>query len=231
MAVVIAKLNGAKIIIYSQNKIHDDFSYIRTKLHNNFCKLFNPAFMSPLIGDRENKRLINTYFVPFIAKKYKFKKNNKESFQILTIGKFTKRKNLIELIQIVKELLDEDFNIKLDVVSEVFTSEHLRNLEETINKYNFSKEDSKVKIYLNIPHKNISNFYSKADLFVLPATSEPASISIIEALANDIPAICSSTCGTSEYISPGKNGLIFKDKDFFEMKHNILEIMKKIIIM
>ena len=84
-----------------------------------------------------------------------------------------------------------------------------------------------MKIYLNIPHKNISNFYSKADLFVLPATSEPASISIIEALANDIPVICSSTCGTGEYISPGRNGLIFKDKDFFEMKYNIKEIMKK----
>ncbi len=227
MAVIIAKLNGARIIIYSQNKIHNNFSFIRANLHNNFCRLFDPAFMSPLIGNIDNKKLKNTYFVPFIAKKYKLKKNKKDSFQILTIGKFTKRKNLIELIQIVKELLNEDFNIKLDIVGEVFTSEHLRNLEETLNEYNFSEEDSKVKIYVNIPHKNISNFYSKADLFILPATAEPASISVIEALANDIPVICSSTCGTGEYISPGRNGLIFKDKDFFEMKHNILEIMKK----
>ena len=75
MAVVIAKLNGVRIIIYSQNKILDDFSFIRTKLHNNFCRLFDPAFMSPLIGDIDNKKLKNTYFyVPFIAKKYKFKK-------------------------------------------------------------------------------------------------------------------------------------------------------------
>lgn len=227
MAVVIAKLNGTKIIIYSQNKIHNNFSYIRTKLHNNFCSLFNPAFMSPLMGNKENKRLKNTYFVPFIAKKYKLNKKNRGFFQILTIGKFTKRKNLIELIQIVKELLNEDFNIKLDIVGEVFTSDHLKNLEETLNIYDFSKEDSNVKIYLNVPHKNISNFYSKANLFILPATSEPASISIIEALANGIPVICSSTCGTSEYISPGRNGLIFKDNDFFEMKHNIKEIMKK----
>ncbi len=229
LALFFSKIINTKIVIYSQNKIYNKFNFRRKLLHNIVCILFNPAFISPIKGMESEgvNKLKNTYYVPFIAKKYNLKKNNKKYFRILSIGKFTKRKNLIELIETIKELTNEGINIKLDIVSEVFTPEHFENLNKAFVKYDFSVKDSSMKIYINIPHKNIKNFYDKADLFILPSTAEPASISVIEALANDIPVICSSTCGTSEYITPGKNGLIFRDKDFFEMKHQIKLIMKQ----
>ncbi len=229
LALFLSKFMNTKIVVYSQNKIYNKFNFRRKLLHNIVCILFNPAFISPIKGMESEglNKLKNTYYVPFIAKKYNLKKNDKKYFRILTIGKFTKRKNLIELIEIIEELINEGKNVKLDIVSEVFTPEHFENLNKALVKYDFSEKDSRLRIYINIPHKNINNFYNKTDLFILPATAEPASISVIEALANDIPVICSSTCGTCEYIIPGKSGLIFKDRDFFEMKRQIKLIMKQ----
>ena len=66
----------------------------------------------------------------------------------------------------------------------------------------------------------MNKIYSQSNLFVLPASSEPASYAIIEALAHGMPVICSSSCGTKWYV--GDNcGLIFKDKSISELESSI----------
>ena len=55
--------------------------------------------------------------------------------------------------------------------------------------------------------------YECADLFVIPSTGEPASISQLEAMAFSIPVICSDTNGTACYVENGQNGYQFEDQN------------------
>ena len=55
--------------------------------------------------------------------------------------------------------------------------------------------------------------YALHDLFVLPSREEPASVSLLEAMAHSLPVICSDSNGTQCYIRPGENGYVFGTDD------------------
>ena len=97
------------------------------------------------------------------------------------------------------------------MVGEVVTIEQrvLRNQIERL--VNFLGLEKMVTFLDNVPHSQINNVYESHDIFVLSATNEPASISVLEALGNGLPVVCSETCGTSAYVRYGITGLTFKD--------------------
>ena len=59
----------------------------------------------------------------------------------------------------------------------------------------------------------MASYYQNSDLFILPATEEPASISVLESIGMGTPAICSDTNGTRFYLTENKFGLTFVDND------------------
>ena len=59
----------------------------------------------------------------------------------------------------------------------------------------------------------MKEYYRCADLFVLPSTGEPASISQLEAMAYSLPVVCSDKNGTACVVEDGINGYLFKDND------------------
>ena len=71
----------------------------------------------------------------------------------------------------------------------------------------------------------MNDIYNYSNLFVFPSTNEPASISIVEAMANGLPVICSDSCGNRSYIRNGLEGLYFKDNNLnslFTQLHYLL---------
>ena len=70
-----------------------------------------------------------------------------------------------------------------------------------------------VKTKVNIPHTRMQDYYQDHDLFVLPATAEPASISVLESVGLGTPSICSDTNGTKFYLLENNFGLTFKDNN------------------
>lgn len=223
IGIILSKVLGIKVIIYSQNKLYNEFSNSRIFAHNLICYIFNPAFMTPIAGKKSHTKikLKNTFYVPFVGYKYRLNKLNDGFFNILTIGKFIKRKNQSDLINIIVNLKDNYPFIKLKVLGECYEANHFNLLSNLKLKYNTAIKRGYVEIITNVPHENIKNYYNNIDLFVLPATKEPASISIIESLANGIPTICSNTCGTAEYINQNKNGLLFEDNNMNDLKSKI----------
>ena len=72
----------------------------------------------------------------------------------------------------------------------------------------------------------MSREYEKADLFVLPSTLEPASISQLEAMAFSVPVICSDTNGSACYVEEGRNGFLFKDNDRKDLKEKLEKVLR-----
>jgi UDP-glucose:(heptosyl)LPS alpha-1,3-glucosyltransferase len=61
------------------------------------------------------------------------------------------------------------------------------------------------------PRKDIEFYYAAADMYAGPSLEDTGPLPPVEAMACGVPAILSASCGTSEIITDGVNGLILDD--------------------
>lgn len=182
----------------------------------------------------ETKKLVhtaNSYFVPFVAEPICSPESKKwfpEGYiRILEVGKFETRKNHILLLDAFEKLLKIEPNLRLTIVGEVSNDFHKAYLETVMQKINNSDLlKTNVRIMTNIPHNEMNAVYQSSDLYVLPSTGEPAAYSILEAMANCVPAICSTGNGTASYIKPGITGDIFLDNSMESLYEKIIQCIQ-----
>jgi glycosyltransferase involved in cell wall biosynthesis len=68
------------------------------------------------------------------------------------------------------------------------------------------KQNPSVEIIEYVP--DISEFYRRCDLFVLPSMDDGFGMALFEAMANGVPTISTRNCGASELLTDGQDGLI-----------------------
>lgn len=143
---------------------------------------------------------------------------------VFCIGKYQERKNLQMMIEVVEKLLPK-YDLHLTIAGEVsnhFHEEYYRRVTGYVREHGL---EDKVTFYRNLNRKQISEQYRKADVYVVPSTGEPASITVIEAMAFSVPAISGTDNGTASYIDYGKTGYVFEDND----KEDLTDKLEKII--
>lgn len=209
---IIARIIGIKIIFYTQTDLYKKYTLKNKILRSMLLKFFNAAWMTPLEGniDKYNNHPKHMYFVPFAVPQW-FNSISKviELPKLLMIGKFQERKNYLLFLKAIS-FLKEKYDFRVTLIGECMNSkqkEELDKVEKFIKDNNLEKI---VEIKLNIPFNLIKDYYKEHDCFILPSKNEPASISLLEAMACGLPVICSTTCGTKSYIKEGINGFIFE---------------------
>jgi glycosyltransferase involved in cell wall biosynthesis len=218
-ALRLSKAFGSKVLMHTQTVKTDIFgsSFLFKMNIRLFKKLKVFAYITPVLSNYEKFKsfgIENVFYIPFvfpIAPDMKPRTlSENEPFRILSIGKYTRRKDQLTLIKAVEQMHSEGFKLELSVYGEMADPVYFKELTRHI-KTNAS--ESYIRLYENIGYDKILNEYSRHHLYVLPAYNEPAAFSIVEALAYALPIICSDACGTSPYIEPGINGYVFKAKD------------------
>jgi glycosyltransferase involved in cell wall biosynthesis len=157
------------------------------------------------------------YFTPFVMGPA-CAPENKKYFQnghinIMETGKYEKRKNHFMMVNVFEKLLPDYPEARLTIVGEAadrFQREYFDRLSEYISDHHLEEV---IVLKKNLSRAEMGKEYQKADIFVLPSTGEPASVSIAEAMAYSIPVIGGTDNGTADYISDGITGAVFKDKD------------------
>ena len=221
----LAKSQDVKVLMLTQTP----FSHIKgsTYLFKLNIKLFKflkvYAYITPIKTNYDvfkNFGIENVYYLPFVYPQNKGKiKIPKDSVNIISIGKFQKRKEQMLLLKTVKELSDENYKIKLCLIGELADKNYFKLLSNYINENLLSNN---VNIKTNLSYPEIKTEYQNYDLFILPAYNEPAAYSPVEAFGNGLPVICSDENGTKCYIENGLNGYIFKAKNKNDLKEKIL---------
>ncbi|PCI21359.1 hypothetical protein COB64_00550 [Candidatus Wolfebacteria bacterium] len=172
----------------------------------------------------KNSGVRNVSHIPFVIDTKDFKKSyvSENTIRILSIGKFVPRKDHITLLRAISRLKNK-YNIELTLVGERADAAYLRGVYDFIRAEYLNEF---VQIKFNLDYKESLDEYKKNDLFILPSYDEPAAYSLVEAMAAQLPVICSDDCGTKCYIKEGENGYIFKNKNYKDLAQKIELIIK-----
>lgn len=228
---LICKKYGIPTILYNQSPLWED--RIKNDIpHKLMRRLTPPVRMTPVMGTEKEGKVIEpgAVFIPFVMEPEMtpaeriWCKDNK--IHVFCIGKYENRKNHCMLVEVIEEL-SKEYPVCLTIAGECSTDAHreyFEKLEEYVNSHNLS---DKITLLQNLNRQQVGREYKNADLFVIPSTLEPASISQLEAMAYSLPVICGDKNGTACYVENGQNGWQFKDNNKEALKKAVLKIISE----
>lgn len=120
------------------------------------------------------------------------------SIVFLNIGQLIYQKNQVLLIESFANVVKENPQCRLIILGEGILRKELEVL--------IIKNKLEGKVFLPGIKKNIANYFSASDCFVLTSRFEGFPVVSIEALACSLPIISTPVSGSDEYIQYGKNG-------------------------
>ena len=127
----------------------------------------------------------------------------------LYVGRLVEVKNLRMLIEVFNQLPE----LKLNVIGFGEQEEELKRMSQ-----------SNIHFLGAIPNKELSTYYQKADVFVLPSIVEPWGLVVEESLNNGTPVIVSDRVGCKDDLVTEETGLVFSAYDKESLKEAVLKI-------
>lgn len=151
-----------------------------------------------------------------MSKAYKPKRilYDKSKIRILSASRFTKRKDLITLLNAFNIIHSKYQNVELLLIGH---GPEFQEIKKFIDRHNLKK-----KVFL-ISHKdNPYPYFLISNLYVMPSLYEGCPNSIIEATALNLPVL-SSNCnsGPKEILLNGRGGYLFEKGNYIELANKI----------
>ncbi len=123
------------------------------------------------------------------------------------VARFVTRKRHDLALDALTRLRNAGHDVTLTLVGQAFGKES-RDLERVMGLVQRSGHADAVRIVTNLSDlSGMKRLYREADALLLPSDHEPASVAVIEALANSLPVIVTETCGTASYVQHERHGL------------------------
>lgn len=177
-------------------------------------------------GKKKDK---NSYWAPFLMEpqlawnERKYFRNNR--INLFCIGKYQERKNLWMMVYAI-EKLGKKYPLHLTITGELSNHFHQEYYDKITTYVKEHGMEEQITFYANLNKKRVMEEYANADLYVIPSTGEPASITVIEGMAFSIPVISGSDNGSANYIENGKTGYVFEDCNQQDLEEKIEKIIQ-----
>ena len=193
--------------LFNATKSNSDFIAVSQKIKDDYSKNFN---IPP-----EKIKVIYPGVTSYPQKEHE--KHKKLTFSIVANSSLNKGGHYLLFALGLLNLTRKNFNLQL--IAPKFKKDPLMlflvflfNLKNKISVLPFQKD--------------MTDFYSKTDVLVIPSLNEAFGLVCLEAMANKIPCLVSSFAGCSEIINK-ENGFVFNRSSFFDFLkqlNNILNI-------
>lgn len=214
------------VVLYNQSPLWDRIGQKNGWKKKILLSMLPKMRITPVLGVQKEgmQKMRDGRFVPFVMETHcppeerTYFRNNE--IQLLCVGRYEKRKNLLLLVDAVRDLMPL-YKVHLTIIGEATDQnqkEYLALLKEKIKKYRLEEQ---ITLLQNYNMEKMYEEYKRADLFVLPSTKERASISQLEAMSCSLPVICSDTNGSACYVEEGVNGFLFRDNDMEDLREKI----------
>jgi len=208
-----------------------DYYYRRTVMETfciNNCNLI-------VVPSHEHKRKILTNYtvnnkdikiIPLgtdVPKSKENKSNDKNSINILYVGRFEQRKGIDLLLNAIPIVLQKtDKNIKFQIIGKAHNGIDYEN--NFYNEHNLSKS-STVDFLGEITGDSLIPFYQNCDIFVAPSRWESFGLIYIEAMSYAKPIIACNNGGAKSIIRNNIDGLLVETENSMEIAKAILSLI------
>jgi len=139
--------------------------------------------------------------------------------KILFVGRFEPRKGLKYLLQAFPRILQDFPSAKLVIVGQGFLERYYRrHVEEHIK--------GSVLFVGHVSADDLPRYYASCDLYCSPATgAESFGIVLLEAMATEMPIVCSDIPGYRTLMEEGREGLFFKACDPISLAERVVYLL------
>ena len=145
-------------------------------------------------------------------------KLKEDDFICVFIGRLAQEKNIVYLIDVIKDLIPNHPNLKLLMVGD---GPDFDKYKEMIEEY---KIEEHVIMTGKVPWEKIPYYYHLGNIFLTASTSETQGLTVIESMASSVPPICIDDESFRNVVVEGLNGEIFKTEE--ECKKIISDLYK-----
>ncbi len=221
---------GYPAVLYNQSPLWEK-EIKKDWAHRMVRKLTPSVRMTPVLGNPQinHEKEDHAYYIPFVMQAKLCWKTKVyfagKRINIFSVGKYEERKNHRMMIETVGKLSGK-YSVFLRIAGECTTKEqegYYQGLKRYIKENGLG---DKVWLFKNLNREQVEGLYAESDVFVIPSTREPASVSQLEAMAFSLPVICSDTNGTACYVENGRNGFQFRDNDKEDLKDKVEALIR-----
>lgn len=164
--------------------------------------------LADLYGVHERVSVIPTgidlrpYQIETDRHKFRHEKGWHKDRVLISVGRLAREKNWHTLLAAVAEVMRSQPDTRLVILGE---GEERASLEKQAKKLRIS---DKVELPGSVPFAEIPHYLFAADLFCFASITETQGLVTLEAMAADLPVVAVAASGTSDVITPEKEGLL-----------------------
>ena len=153
--------------------------------------------------ERFYKENVDNEKIQKLKRKYHLKKND---FVSIFVGRIAQEKNIVYLIDVVKDCLSQCPNLKLLIVGDGPDAEEYKQL---IQSYGL---EEKILMVGKAKWEDMPYYYHLADIFLTASVTETQGLTVIEAMASEVTPICIEDESFQNTVIHDLNGKLFKSK-------------------
>lgn len=138
---------------------------------------------------------------------------------IIYTGYLSERKGVIYLVHAFVDVIKQLPTAKLLLIGEGHERD---NIQHIINQHNLSDN---IQLIGFIEPDDITEYYAKGDIFVLPSLEDTFAVVAVEAIAAGLTLICSLYAGFSSHMTHEQDGLIIDPKNHSQLVDSMLRLL------
>jgi glycosyltransferase involved in cell wall biosynthesis len=142
-----------------------------------------------------------------------------ESGRLLYLGRLAREKRVVDIVESMPTILEAHPGAELVVVG---TGPERQTLEERAAELGVA--DS-VEFAGRVSDEAVVEYYSSAQVFVLPSIWEGHPLTLLEAWASETPVVASDTEGITEFVEDGTNGRLIEPKNTTDIASTVTDLL------
>ena len=151
---------------------------------------------------------------------------NDTDFILMFVGRLAEEKDVETLIEGHEDIIKKEKNCKLLIVGDGPDIEKYKELAEKL------KVDNNTIFTGKVPWDDMPKYYQLADIFVTASRSETQGLTLIEAMAANVPVLCADDDSFKIIVIDDLNGKFFKNKkEYVKIALDLINDKEKMDIM
>ena len=161
----------------------------------------------------------NVYVIPnainIVDNIKKYDSNNR----IITVSKLSKDKCITDLIYVMKEVVNKNKNIVLNIIGD---GEERVNILRLIKSLNLSNNINMLGFY---EHEDLIAELKDSDVFIFASNNETFGISVLEAMSIGLPVVVFEDECINEFINDEIDGFIIENRSYEDMAVKVIQLL------